>query len=131
MLETIGRHFGPAEPFGEQGSAPAERFRLSDGTVFGIIASTTTPFCRACDRARLTADGMFFLCLYATQGHNLRAPFRQGASPAELAEIIRRAWQGRTDRGAESRRDQHRRDVFIPLEKLRLDPHLEMHTRGG
>src|SRR5262249_41487721 len=64
-LAQAPRARGPVEPVGARGSAPAERFRLADGTVFGIIASTTTPFCRACDRSRLTADGTWFTCLYA------------------------------------------------------------------
>src|SRR5205085_9679096 len=56
MLDVIAAHYGAVEPHGEQGSAPAERYRLPDGTKFGIISSTTEPFCGACDRARLTAD---------------------------------------------------------------------------
>ena len=62
--------------------------RLSDGTVFGIIASTTAPFCADCDRSRLTADGMWYLCLYALDGIDLRAPLRAGASTEELAALI-------------------------------------------
>ena len=58
-------------------AALVERFRLRDGTTFGIIASVTQPFCRTCDRSRLTADGTWFLCLYAGQGVDLREPLRQ------------------------------------------------------
>jgi cyclic pyranopterin phosphate synthase len=54
MLETIAAHYGPIEPLRESSSAPADRYRLPDGTVFGIIASTTEPFCKSCDRSRLT-----------------------------------------------------------------------------
>jgi molybdenum cofactor biosynthesis enzyme MoaA len=61
-------------------SAPADRYRLPDGTTFGIIASTTEPFCSDCDRSRLTADGMWYLCLYAPRGIDLRGPLRAGAS---------------------------------------------------
>lgn len=131
MLDTIAAHCGKAEPLQGQGSAPAERFRLPDGTTFGIIASTTTPFCRACDRSRLTADGMWFLCLYATTGINLRDPLRRGATRDEIKQLIASSWQQRTDRGAEARLADRSRTAFIPLERLRLDPHLEMHTRGG
>lgn len=131
MLAAISAHYGRVEPVGEQGSAPAERFRLPDGTTFGIIASTTTPFCRTCDRSRLTADGVWFLCLYATSGINLREPLRRGAKREEIAQLIVSTWKARTDRGAENRHAERNRSVFIPLEKLRLDPHLEMHTRGG
>src|SRR5204862_5468405 len=55
-----------------QNGAPAERFRLPDGTTFGIVSSTTAPFCRACDRSRLTADGTWFLCLYAERSEERR-----------------------------------------------------------
>ena len=83
ILGTLARRFGPIRPEPAEGSAPAERFRLADGTVFGIIASTTAPFCRACDRSRLTADGLWYLCLYAARGMDLRAPLRAGASREE------------------------------------------------
>jgi len=102
--------------------------------VFGIIASTTAPFCRTCDRSRLTADGMWYLCLYARQGIDLRQPLRAGASREALASIIIPGWQRRRDRGAEERKalETHGvRSTLIPLDRLRTDPHLEMHTRGG
>src|SRR6185295_143073 len=78
-------------------------FRLPDGTAFGIIASTTTPFCRACDRSRLTADGTWYTCLYAPSGANIRAALRSGASDAEIASLLRVGWRARADRGAEQR----------------------------
>src|SRR5215510_6303638 len=134
MLAQLGQHYGPIEPVVEESWAPAERFRLPDGTVFGIIASTTAPFCRTCDRSRLTADGMWYLCLYARQGIDLRQPLRAGASQKELASIIIPGWQRRRDRGAEERKalETHSaRSTLIPLDRLRQDPHLEMHTRGG
>ena len=134
ILERLERHYGPIEPIVEASSAPARRYRLPDGTPFGIIASTTTPFCHSCDRSRLTADGMWYLCLYATQGTDLRQPLRDGASAAELAEIITAGWTTRRDRGAEARKaleDAGDREALVQLETLRQDPHLEMHTRGG
>jgi cyclic pyranopterin phosphate synthase len=131
MLNALAARYGSITPLDEGGSAPAERFRLIDGTVFGVIASTTTPFCRTCDRSRLTADGMWFLCLYATSGIDLRGPLRNGATPAELAAQIASVWRAREDRGAELRLAQRDRGVFVPLDQLRRDPHLEMHTRGG
>jgi cyclic pyranopterin phosphate synthase len=131
MLTTLAQHYGPIEPLGDRGSAPADRFRLPDGTTFGIIASTTAPFCRDCDRSRLTADGMWYLCLYATRGTDLRAPLRAGASQEELAGLVSRIWQNRTDRGAEVRLAVRDRAPMIPLSSLKRDPHLEMHTRGG
>jgi cyclic pyranopterin phosphate synthase len=131
MLDTLGRSHGPATPIVEHTSAPADRYRFDDGTVFGIISSTTQPFCRDCDRSRLTADGLWYLCLYATRGVDLRKALRSGASPDELAALIRSVWERRTDRGAEVRLAARDRAPLIPIETLRRDPHLEMHTRGG
>ena len=134
MLERLERHYGQIEPIAEVSSAPAQRYRLPDGTTFGIIASTTTPFCQSCDRSRLTADGMWYLCLYATEGTDLRQPLREGASAAELAALVTEGWTARRDRGAEVRKaleDAGDRQALVQLETLRQDPHLEMHTRGG
>src|SRR5207253_9076819 len=76
ILEVLARSHGPATPIVEHTSAPADRYRFADGTVFGIISSTTQPFCRDCDRSRLTADGLWYLCLYATRGVDLRKALR-------------------------------------------------------
>lgn len=131
MLERLGAHFGGVEPIPTPGTAPAERYRLPDGTVFGVIASTTEPFCRSCDRSRVTADGTWFLCLYAADGTDLRALLRDGAGDAEIAEFIRRTWSARADRGAEARLAAPDRSALYPLDSLRADPRREMHTRGG
>jgi len=131
MLKTLERRYGRIEPVVEESSAPADRYRLADGTVFGIISSTTEPFCASCDRSRLTADGVFYLCLYAQQGVDLRGPLRRGASHDELGAVIAGAWSRRTDRGAEERLRLRDRSPLIQIGRLREDPHLEMHTRGG
>jgi GTP 3',8-cyclase len=131
MLGTLARRFGPIQPVAEASSAPAERFRLSDGTVFGVIASTTAPFCRSCDRSRLTADGLWYLCLYASTGTDLRGPLRAGASRQELRGLIESMWRDRSDRGAEERLGMRNRSPLVSLNTLRRDTHLEMHTRGG
>jgi GTP 3',8-cyclase len=131
MLELLQRHYGPITPLMEMSSSPADRFALPDGTIFGIIASTTTPFCQTCDRSRLTADGMWYLCLYARKGIDLRTPLRRGASRDEIKAIIQSGWSQRTDRGAEERQGVGARGVLVQIEGLRQDPHLEMHTRGG
>ena len=134
ILDTLAAHYGPITPLNENSRAPAERFMLPDNTIFGIIASTTAPFCRSCDRSRLTADGMWYLCLYATDGLDLRQPLRAEASPEALKSLVTRTWQGRTDRGAEERKaleSNGGRGALVQLEGLRQDPHLEMHTRGG
>jgi cyclic pyranopterin phosphate synthase len=132
MLERIAAALGAVEPLPGRSTAPAERFRLADGRTFGIIASTTQPFCRTCDRARLTADGHWYTCLYAASGLDLRAPLRAGATAVELADLIRGTWQGRADRGAEQRLDlRGHRGPLATAAQLRSDPRLEMHTRGG
>ena len=131
MLAGLARHYGPIAPVEDVSSAPADRYRLPDGTVFGIISSTTEPFCQECDRSRLTADGMWYLCLYASLGIDLRGALRRGAEPSDLATLIRSAWEERRDRGAEARLAARDRTPLIPVDTLRRDPHLEMHTRGG
>ena len=131
MLAALEGHYGRIEPLQEDSSAPADRFRLPDGLVFGIISSTTAPFCQACDRSRLTADGLWYLCLYAPTGTDLRRALRAGASADALAGLIRETWEARVDRGAEARLLNRDRSSLIPLDRLRRDPHLEMHTRGG
>ncbi|HTM04962.1 MAG TPA: GTP 3',8-cyclase MoaA [Vicinamibacterales bacterium] len=131
ILERLSAHYGPVTAIEESSSAPADRYRLPDGTVFGIIASTTAPFCSGCDRSRLTADGMWYLCLYSATGTDLRRPLRTGASPEQLAALIQSTWQARLDRGAEDRLAARDRSPLIPVQSLRRDPHLEMHTRGG
>jgi cyclic pyranopterin phosphate synthase len=131
ILAGLERRYGRIEPIAEESTAPADRYRLPDGTVFGIIASTTAPFCADCDRSRLTADGMWYLCLYAQRGIDLRQPLRAGATDAELASLIAPTWQARRDRGAEERLALRDRSPLLQIGRLREDPHLEMHTRGG
>ncbi len=131
MLSELERRYGRIEPIVERSSAPADRFRLPDGASFGIISSTTSPFCRTCDRSRLTADGVWYLCLYATQGTDLREALRRGAGREELEGLIASPWRGRADRGAEERLAMAERRPLIQIGELKRDPHLEMHTRGG
>lgn len=131
ILRRLEAHYGPLEPLSATAWAPADRFRLSDGATFGIIASTTTPFCGTCDRARLTADGVWLMCLYATDGIDLRAPMRAGDPDSDLAARIEKAWRSRSDRGAELRAAERSRGIYIPASALKQNPHLEMHTRGG
>ncbi len=131
ILETLSRRYGRIEPIAEESTAPADRYALADGTVFGVISSTTEPFCASCDRSRLTADGVFYLCLYAQKGVDLRGPLRRGASRDELQALIAGAWGRRADRGAEERLRLRDRSPLVQIGRLREDPHLEMHTRGG
>jgi GTP 3',8-cyclase len=131
MLTALGLEYGPITALAEDSSAPADRFRLADGTVFGIISSTTDPFCSSCDRSRLTADGVWYRCLYATSGTDLRTPLRAGMSPEDLLGLLAKEWSARTDRGAEERLAVRDRSPLVPASSLKKNPHLEMHTRGG
>ena len=131
MIDRIETTFGAVTAIEEVSSAPADRFRLPTGQTFGIISSTTEPFCRACDRSRLTADGLWYLCLYARTGTDLRKALRGGASTDELRELVRSVWTARGDRGAELSLTAEDRQSLIPIETLQKEPHLEMHTRGG
>ncbi|MDW8238787.1 MAG: GTP 3',8-cyclase MoaA [Acidobacteriota bacterium] len=131
MLRLLCHRYGPIQSLQEQDAAPANRYRLPDGTTFGIICSMSQPFCRSCDRARLTIDGVWFLCLYARDGVDLKRLLRGGASREEIARKIVDAWQARMDRGAEERLQLRQRDILFAVDELRADPHREMHTRGG
>jgi len=82
----------------------ANRYRYKDGSgEIGIIASVTQPFCADCTRARLSADGSLYTCLFATQGHDLRALVRGGATDEEIVKAIAAVWTERTDRYSELR----------------------------
>jgi cyclic pyranopterin phosphate synthase len=102
----------------------AQRWAFDDGGgEVGFISSVSQPFCGACSRARLSSEGKFYTCLFATHGLDLRAPLRAGADDAEILQLIRGVWHGRTDRYSELR------------EELRLaDPaakKIEMNYIGG
>src|SRR5438067_613666 len=88
----------------ERPDATASRWRYLDGAgEIGVIASVTQPFCGGCSRARLSAEGRLYTCLFAARGHDLRAPLRLGASDEELTEQLRAIWARRTDRYSELR----------------------------
>jgi GTP 3',8-cyclase len=107
IVRTIGGEF-PLEPLDPayRGEV-AERYRYLDGAgEIGVIASVTQPFCGDCTRARISADGKLYTCLFAVRGHDLRAVLRSGASDAELEEAVRGVWQLRTDRYSERRTEE-------------------------
>ena len=82
----------------------AQRYRYRDGKgEIGVIASVTQAFCRDCTRARLSAEGKLYTCLFATEGHDFRALLRGGASDSEISAAIARVWARRTDRYSEIR----------------------------
>jgi GTP 3',8-cyclase len=104
IIATIDARW-PLEPIEPNYSGEvASRYRYRDGAgEIGIIASVTQPFCGACTRARLSADGKLYTCLFAARGHDLRRVLRSGASDEELAGQIRSIWGRRTDRYSELR----------------------------
>ena len=104
IVETIGREL-PLEPLDAQYAGEvAERFRYADGAgEIGVIASVTKPFCGDCTRARLSADGKLYTCLFAVLGHDLRKLLREGRDDAEIASFLRSLWSRRKDRYSELR----------------------------
>ena len=92
----------PAEP--NYTGEVAERWRYKDGSgEIGMIASVTQAFCRTCNRARISAEGKFYTCLFAIKGHDLRSLLREGASDEDIAQAIARVWGVRSDRYSELR----------------------------
>ncbi len=99
----------------------AQRYRYRDGAgEIGVISSVTQPFCGDCTRARLSADGQLYTCLFATSGHDLRAVIRSGAGDDDLSDALRAIWSGRSDRYSELR----------TLETVEV-PKVEMSFIGG
>ena len=104
IILRIGERW-PLEPVAaKRPDATARRWRYVDGAgEVGVVASVTQPFCGGCSRARLSAEGRLYTCLFAARGHDLRAPLRLGASDEELTEQLRALWTRRTDRYSELR----------------------------
>jgi len=105
------------QPLGET----ARRYAFNDGGgEIGFISSITEPFCGDCSRARITADGNFYSCLFSARGTKLRDRIREGMNAEELTAVIRELWQKRADRYSELRNE-------LP----RAQPHVEMYRMGG
>jgi GTP 3',8-cyclase len=121
IVSTIGARW-PLEPVeAAYRGEVASRWRYRDGAgEIGVISSVTQPFCGDCTRARLSADGQLYTCLFATAGHDLRAIVRSGVTDADLADALRTIWTGRSDRYSELR----------TLETVDL-PKVEMSFIGG
>ena len=104
IVAAIGTEF-PLEPVeAAYRGEVAQRYRYRDGAgEIGVIASVTQPFCGDCTRARLSADGKLYTCLFAVRGHDLRSILRSGASDEELDAAIKAVWERRTDRYSELR----------------------------
>ena len=90
ILDHLARAGFHLAPLGDRGSAPAEEFLVDGGPqTVGVVGSVTSPFCSACDRVRLTADGHWRNCLFAHGEADLRTLLREGARDEELAEAMR------------------------------------------
>jgi len=102
----------------------ASRYQYLDGEgELGFISSVTDPFCGNCSRARLSADGTLYTCLFATEGTDLRGPMRAGASDDDIANILSNVWLQRTDRYSELRKPE-------PIDKPLVNK-VEMYRMGG
>ncbi len=123
IVKTISAKYRVEAVEKDNRSEVANRFRFLDGSgEFGVIASVTQPFCQTCTRARLSADGKVYTCLFATDGLDLKTPMRQGASDEELLDLLRTLWQARTDRYSEVRFSQGKNPP---------DRKVEMYQIGG
>jgi len=101
----------------------ARRWAYRDGSgEIGVIASVTAPFCGGCTRARLTIEGRLVTCLFAADGVDLRGPLRDGASDAELRELVAGVWGRRSDRYSEQR---------VRVRESGERPKIEMYQLGG
>jgi len=123
ILEQIaGRH--PLEPIGpDYPGEVAQRWRYADGGgEIGVIAAITQAFCHSCSRARISTEGKFYSCLFASNGLDLRAPLREGATDQMLATLIAGRWQQRADRYSQLR---HSAAESAPA------PKIEMSYIGG
>jgi cyclic pyranopterin phosphate synthase len=121
IVERIGERW-PVEPVdADYRGEVAKRYRYRDGGgEIGVITSVTQPFCGDCTRARLSADGHLYTCLFATEGHDLRGLLRGGITDSELADALRAIWTRRNDRYSELR----------TLDTIEL-PKVEMSFIGG
>ncbi len=109
IIETLSREWPLVPADGNYFGEVAERWQYADGGgEIGVITSVTQPFCGTCTRARLSANGHLYLCLFATHGHDLRALLRNGASDDVIAEAIANVWRGREDRYSEVRSENTR-----------------------
>jgi GTP 3',8-cyclase len=124
LLARIAERW-PVRPVGRSYAGEvASRYAYEDGQgEIGFISSVTAPFCGACSRARLSADGVLYTCLFATSGTSIKEPLRRGASDAELADLLSRIWLRRADRYSELRRA----DGSEPAAERKI----EMYRMGG
>ncbi len=142
ILARIGERW-PLEPVAPSREGEvATRFAYRDGAgEIGVIASVTQPFCGRCTRARLSAEGQLYTCLFASAGHDLRALLRGGAEDAQIAALLSTLWGARTDRYSELRalrsasaREERRGPFAAPVARrpgVRTGGRIEMSYIGG
>ncbi|HLO65905.1 MAG TPA: GTP 3',8-cyclase MoaA [Holophaga sp.] len=104
----VARRISEAWPLeqapGQHGHCVAQHWRYRDGGgELGLIASVTEPFCKGCDRARLSAAGILYTCLFASRGLDLKGPLRAGATDGEILALVEACWKVRADRYSEQR----------------------------
>jgi len=122
LRERIGTRWPLVALEANYGGEVAQRYAFADGAgEIGFISSVTEPVCGDCSRARLSADGRLYTCLFANSGHDLRGPLRAGASDDEIAGLIGAVWNARDDRYSEARSEVRR------AERRRV----EMYEIGG
>lgn len=121
LLKMIHDHWALRPVEKQPAAETARRYAFTDGAgEIGFISSITEPFCGDCSRARITADGLFYSCLFSARGTVLRDKIREGLSEDELTDVIRDLWTKRADRYSELRGE-------LP----RHQPHIEMYRMGG
>jgi cyclic pyranopterin phosphate synthase len=124
LLRQIAARWPVTPLAGQYHGEVAKRYRYADGAgELGFISSVSAPFCGDCTRARLSSEGMFYTCLFATAGSDLRGALRSGATDDELTALLVAAWTGREDRYSEQRDALRRREQPLPK--------IEMHYIGG
>jgi cyclic pyranopterin phosphate synthase len=127
IREQLDRRWGLEPLAPSRAGEVATRWRYADGAgEIGFIHSVSEPFCGQCSRARLSADGALYTCLFATSGTDLRGPLRAGATDAELVQLIGRVWSNRTDRYSAERATEARSTM-----PSTAAPKVEMSYIGG
>lgn len=126
ILERIDAVFPLEAVHRERPGDVADRYRYRDGGgEVGVIPSVTQPFCGDCSRARLSAEGKVYTCLFAAVGHDLKTPLRAGEDDGALTRRLADLWARRTDRYSEERTEALRAGRFVPADKV------EMFRIGG
>lgn len=116
LRQLIEAEFGPLKPEApKERSEVARRYRLESGYAFGFIESVSNPFCGDCSRARLSANGSLYTCLFSSSGHDLKSMLRFGASQDDLSEAIRTIWERRNDRYSMDRSEGVQRDSKVEM----------------